>query len=98
MASLRRCHSVCPSVRAPNVRSSICCRRRRRRFITKTEPWMHVICTFGGAWVATKWVRVEKDLLADINELRANHGLPPMVGSHYYFPFVPNLEIDESEK
>ncbi|KAG7347171.1 hypothetical protein IV203_037400 [Nitzschia inconspicua] len=62
------------------------------------QPWMHVFCTLGGAWVANKWVKVEKDLLADVNELRANKGLPPMVGSHYFFPFVPNMEIEESKK
>jgi hypothetical protein len=67
-----------------------------RRF---TEPWMHVICTLGGAWVANKWVMVEKDLLADVNEIRAHKGLPPMVGSHYFFPFVPpNLGIEGSKK
>jgi hypothetical protein len=59
---------------------------------------MHVLCTVGGAWVANKWVKVEKDLLADVNELRANKGLPPMVGSHYFFPFVPNVEFGQNKK
>jgi hypothetical protein len=54
---------------------------------------MHVLCTFGGAWVANKWVKLERDLLADVNEIRSYKGLPPMVGSRYYFPFVPpNME------
>jgi hypothetical protein len=60
---------------------------------------MHVICTIGGAWVANTWVKAEKDLLADVNEIRAQKGLPPMVGSHYFFPFVPSLvESDQSKK
>ena len=59
---------------------------------------MHVLCTLGGAWGANKWVQIERDLLADVNELRANKGLPPMVGSHYFFPFVPNVQVDESKK
>ena len=62
------------------------------------EPWMHVLCTLGGAWGANKWVQIERDLLADVNELRANKGLPPMVGTHYFFPFVPNVQVDESKK
>ena len=53
------------------------------------EPWMHVLCTLGGAWGAHKWLEVEKDMLADVNEIRANKGLPPMVGTHYFFPLVP---------
>ena len=66
--------------------------------IINTEPWMHVLCTLGGAWGANKWVQMERNLLADVNELRANKGLPPMVGSHNYFPFVPNVQVDESKK
>jgi len=53
------------------------------------QPWMHVLCTFGGAWTATKWVSAKKDLLADVNEIRAYKGLPPMVGTRNFFPFVP---------
>eukprot|EP00536_Pseudo-nitzschia_multiseries_P005581 jgi/Psemu1/190844/e_gw1.107.48.1 len=56
------------------------------------QPWMHVLCTFGGAWAATKWVTVKHSLLADVNELRAYKGLPPMVGSKSYMPFVPPVE------
>ena len=52
---------------------------------------MHVICTLGGAWGAHKWVQVENKLLADVNEIRAYKGLPPMVGTHYY-PLVPSVD------
>ena len=61
------------------------------------EPWMHVLCTFGGAWAATKWVNVKYALLADVNEIRAYKGLPPMVGSRNYFPFVPPIELGKEE-
>ena len=50
---------------------------------------MHVFCTVGGAWAANKWVNLEKNLLADVNEIRAYKGLPPMVGTRSYFPLVP---------
>lgn len=57
-----------------------------------TEPWMHVLCTLGGAWAANKWVNTKHAMLADVNELRAFQGLPPMVGTSSYFPFVPPIE------
>eukprot|EP00529_Nitzschia_sp_RCC80_P040735 CAMPEP_0113457626 /NCGR_PEP_ID=MMETSP0014_2-20120614/9506_1 /TAXON_ID=2857 /ORGANISM="Nitzschia sp." /LENGTH=85 /DNA_ID=CAMNT_0000349129 /DNA_START=103 /DNA_END=360 /DNA_ORIENTATION=- /assembly_acc=CAM_ASM_000159 len=62
------------------------------------QPWMHVACTIGGAWALNKWVKVEKDLLADVNEIRASKGLPPMVGTHWVFPLVPpNFEPEEGK-
>lgn len=54
-----------------------------------SEPWFHVLYTVGGAWAANKWVKLEAGLLADVNEIRAYKGLPPMVGTTYYFPLVP---------
>lgn len=54
---------------------------------------MHVMCTIGGAWAANKWIQLERRLLADVNEIRAYKGLPPMVGTHWVYPLVPpNLE------
>ena len=50
---------------------------------------MHVLCTLGGAWAANKWVQVEKNMLADVNEIRAYKGMPPMVGTKAFFPLVP---------
>ena len=34
-----------------------------------------------GAYVGQKWVNLEKELVLDINEIRADKGLPPMVGT-----------------
>mmetsp|Transcript_4270 Transcript_4270/g.11166 ORF Transcript_4270/g.11166 Transcript_4270/m.11166 type:complete len:93 (+) Transcript_4270:161-439(+) len=62
------------------------------------QPWMHVLCAVGGAWGANKWVQTETELLADINEMRAHKGLPPMVGTKYYFPMVPPTYITEDEQ
>ena len=58
-------------------------------YLLFVDPWMHGLCTGGGAWVAKKWIKLEMNLMEDINELRAYKGLPPMVGSHNYFPFNP---------
>ena len=54
-----------------------------------SEPWMHVLCTVGGAWAIHKWMAVKEQLLVDINEIRYYKGLPPVVGTHYFFPLVP---------
>ena len=60
------------------------------------EPWMHLLCTLGGAMAASKWVNVKKELLVDVNEIRGYKGLPPMVGTRSYFPFVPPIEVPDS--
>ena len=61
------------------------------------EPWMHVLCTVGGAYGATKWVSAKEDLLADVNEIRAYKGLPPMVGTRTFFPFVPPTHLSADD-
>ena len=53
------------------------------------DPWMHVLCGCGGAWAANKWVKVKQDMLENVNEIRAYKGLPPVVGTHHYVPFMP---------
>ena len=45
------------------------------------EPWMHVGCFFLGGYVGQRWVRLEKELVMDINEIRADKGMPPMVAT-----------------
>ena len=62
------------------------------------EPWMHVMCTVGGAWAVNRWFKFEADLLNDVNEIRAYRGLPPMVGSHHWIPFVPPTFKDQEDK
>lgn len=56
---------------------------------------MHVMCTLGGGWAANKWVEIERNLLADVNEIRAYKGLPPMVGSHNYPLVPPSFEVEK---
>ncbi|KAL7437606.1 hypothetical protein ACHAXH_006114 [Discostella pseudostelligera] len=45
------------------------------------KPWLHVTYFFLGGWIGQRWVRLEKDLVLDINEIRADKGMPPMVGT-----------------
>lgn len=46
-----------------------------------SEPWLHVTYFFIGGWVGQRWVRLEKELVLDINEIRADKGLPPLIGT-----------------
>jgi hypothetical protein len=45
------------------------------------QPWLHIGYFFLGAWFGQKYVNLEKELVADINEIRADKGMPPMVGT-----------------
>jgi len=58
-------HSNCPT---NNISKSI-------------EPWLHVGYFFLGSYIGQKWVELERDLVIDINEIRADKGLPPLVGT-----------------
>ncbi|KAL3827020.1 hypothetical protein ACHAXA_007527 [Cyclostephanos tholiformis] len=46
------------------------------------KPWLHVTYFFLGGWIGQRWVRLEKELVMDINEIRADKGLPPLVGTN----------------
>jgi hypothetical protein len=52
--------------------------------VLSPEPWNHVALALGGYWFGNYYVRLEKQLLLDINEIRADRGLPPLVGAHPY--------------
>lgn len=45
------------------------------------KPWLHVTYFFLGGYVAQRWVRLEKELVMDINEIRSDKGLPPMIAT-----------------
>ena len=51
-------------------------------FTKKTEPWLHVTYFFLGGYIGQRWVRLEKELVMDINEIRADKGMPPMVATN----------------
>jgi len=42
---------------------------------------MHVGLFFVGAWAGNKYVAIEEQLVKDINEIRADRGLPPLAGT-----------------
>ena len=45
------------------------------------EPWLHVTYFFLGGYIGQKWVNLEKQLVLDINEIRADKGMAPMVAT-----------------
>mmetsp|Transcript_25690 Transcript_25690/g.41759 ORF Transcript_25690/g.41759 Transcript_25690/m.41759 type:complete len:100 (+) Transcript_25690:80-379(+) len=53
------------------------------------KPWLHVTYFFLGGYIGQKWVTLEKELVMDINEIRADKGMAPLVatdrmlGLHY---------------
>jgi len=38
-------------------------------------------------WAGNKYVQVERSLVDDINEIRKNKGLPPMVGTNAWIRY-----------
>mmetsp|Transcript_11275 Transcript_11275/g.16483 ORF Transcript_11275/g.16483 Transcript_11275/m.16483 type:complete len:88 (-) Transcript_11275:202-465(-) len=57
------------------------------------RPYNHVICFFVGCWVGNEYVKLEHRLVAEINEMRADKGMPPMVGTHSYIKYKPADKI-----
>ena len=50
--------------------------------LTFPEPWLHVAYFFIGGYVGQKWVTLERELVLDVNEIRADKGMPPLVGTN----------------
>ncbi|KAL9191066.1 hypothetical protein ACHAXT_000772 [Thalassiosira profunda] len=46
------------------------------------KPWLHVAYFFIGGYVGQKWVTLERELVLDVNEIRADKGMPPLVGTN----------------
>ena len=42
---------------------------------------------FLGAYIGQKWVQKELELVIDINEIRADKGMPPMVGTNAWIKY-----------
>ena len=50
-------------------------------------PWLHVGYFFLGGYIGQRWVKLEKELVIDINEIRADKGLPPMVATNAWIKY-----------
>mmetsp|Transcript_10678 Transcript_10678/g.14975 ORF Transcript_10678/g.14975 Transcript_10678/m.14975 type:complete len:86 (-) Transcript_10678:218-475(-) len=60
-----------------------------RKVPMSRQPWMHVAYFCVGCWAGNKYVAVEKSLVKDINEIRADKGMAPMVGTGAYIKYAP---------
>eukprot|EP00541_Cyclophora_tenuis_P005218 CAMPEP_0116550934 /NCGR_PEP_ID=MMETSP0397-20121206/5691_1 /TAXON_ID=216820 /ORGANISM="Cyclophora tenuis, Strain ECT3854" /LENGTH=78 /DNA_ID=CAMNT_0004075797 /DNA_START=58 /DNA_END=291 /DNA_ORIENTATION=- len=50
-----------------------------RKVPLSREPWNHVGMFILGCWAGNQYCKVEEQLVDDINELRAERGMPPMI-------------------
>ena len=48
--------------------------------------------TVVGYWVGEKYVKIEKKLAGDINQIRADKGLPPLVGTNSWVRYAVSDE------
>lgn len=49
--------------------------------VLRIEPWMHVIMFSAGAYGGAKLPQLERKLVEDINERRAERGFGPLIGT-----------------
>ena len=59
-----------------------------------SEPWGHVGLFIVGAYAGNFYERTERELVEDLNQIRADRNMPPLVGSGAWFPkpFTPKYE------
>jgi hypothetical protein len=58
-----------------------------RKVPLSRAPWLHVTYSIIGALSANAYLRKEKQLVEDINAIRANKGMPPLVGSNAWIRY-----------
>jgi hypothetical protein len=60
------------------------------------EPWLHVTYFVVGYWIGDYYPKFERYLVDDINEMRAEKGLRPLVGTIAWIKYqVPEEEYGE---
>jgi hypothetical protein len=55
-------------------------------------PYLHVAYTIGGMWFANVYLKFEQGLVEDINAIRANKGMPPLVGSNAWIRYDTSVQ------
>ncbi|KAI2509314.1 hypothetical protein MHU86_5067 [Fragilaria crotonensis] len=55
-----------------------------RKIPLSREPWNHAMFSIFGYWAGNYYVKTERRLVKEINEIRADKGLPTLVGTHTY--------------
>jgi hypothetical protein len=57
-------------------------------FVFFSGPWNHVGGFIFGAYVGNQYHSMEKSLVMDINQIRADKGMPPIVGSNAWIRYA----------
>jgi hypothetical protein len=50
-------------------------------------PYLHVGYFFVGCWAGNAYVKLEKSMVEDINQIRQDKGMPPIVGSNAWIRY-----------
>ena len=61
-------------------------------FLFKKGPWLHVGYFFVGMYAGNKYVQVERQMVDDINQIRQDKGMPPMVGTNAWIRYTTTEE------
>lgn len=56
-----------------------------RKIPLSRYPWGHVGLFIGGAYLGVKYEEFEKQQAKDVNEMRADRGLPPLTGTEAFY-------------
>jgi len=65
-----------------------------RKIPLSRYPWGHVGFFIGGAYLGSKYEGFEKQQLMDVNEMRADRGLPPLTGTEAIY----SIKTEEKPK
>jgi len=68
-----------------------------RKLPLSRHPWGHVGCFVLGSYAAIWHEKKGKSLLVEVNELRADKGMPPLVNTETMYPGYLNLKVEEAE-
>jgi hypothetical protein len=50
-------------------------------------PYLHVGYFFVGCWAGNAYVKLEKSMVEDINQIRQDKGMPPIVGTNAWIRY-----------
>lgn len=51
------------------------------------EPWLHAFFFTAGCYVGHKYPKWEAAMAEDVNKLRVENGMPPLVGGNYWIKY-----------
>jgi len=61
-----------------------------------TEPWLHVGYFILGCYGGNYYVNLEQQMVEDINDIRSDRGLPPLLGTRKWIRYDEAGDIKSS--